>query len=417
MGYLILSTLFTLLLFLVRRIVPSLPLLTDIVLSIAFIIIIGFFVGKFFEYLRFPAISGYLITGLILSPYAFHLLDLEVLNNLTFIGEIALAFIAIQSGMEMKIPFLKKHGRDIARLILSVVIFTFLGTFVASLLIFQKISLETPLKAAILLGVLLILKSPLSTIAVIKESGVKESEMGGKILAIAILKDIFVILLFAILIPILGGKDSSVGLIALELIGSLAIGVVVGGIVVLYMRHINVETPIFVFILAFLISQLRFIHIDPLIVSIITGFFIQNFTFAGEEFQKVLYNIAPGIYLLFFTLADASMDIHIVINLLPITLLLVGVKWLFTELGLIVGTKDPIMRRFGSVGLINQSGLSLILVLLIEKAFPQIGGMIKAITISVVIVTDLFAPALFKHALVKAAMLREKSKGESPPSS
>ncbi len=417
MNYLILSALFTFLLFLVKRIVVSPPLLTDIVLSLAFFIIIGFFLGKFFERLRFPAISGYLIAGLVLSPYSFGLMNFEPLNNLTFITEIALVFIAIQSGMEMKMSFLKKHGKDIVRLTLSIACVTFSGVFITSLLFFKRISLETPLKAAILLGALLILKSPLSTIAVIKESGVKKTEMGDKILGIAILKDIFVILLFAILIPVLSGGNSSAVFVVLELVGSLAVGVVVGVLVALYMRHVNVELSVFIFILAFLVSQLRFIHIDPLIVSIITGFFIQNFTFAGKEFQKVLDSISPAIYLLFFALVHALTDVHMIIKLLPITLILIGVKWIFTELGLIIGTKDSIIRKFGSVGLINQSGLSLVLVLLIESAFPEIGGTIKVITIAVIIVTDLFAPALFKYALVKASMLREKSKGESPLSS
>ncbi len=412
MAYLMLSALFMFLLFLVGRIALSPSILVETVLSLAFFIIIGFFLGKFFERIRFPAISGYLIAGLLLSPYSFGLMNFEPLNNLTFITEIALVFIAIQSGMEMKMSFLKKHGRDIVRLTLSIACITFSGVFIASFLIFQKISLETPLKGAILLGVLLILKSPLSTIAVIKESGVKKTELGDKILGIAILKDIFVILLFAILIPILSGGNSSAVFVVLELVGSLAVGLGVGVLVALYMRHVNVELSIFIFILAFLVSQLRFIHIDPLLVSIITGFFIQNFTSAGKEFQKVLDGISPAIYLLFFALVHALTDIHMIIKFLPITLILIGVKWFFTELGLIVGTKDPIMRKFGSVGLINQSGLSLVLVLLIGETFPAIGDTIKVITIAVIIVTDLFAPALFKYSLVKVSRLKKEDRGK-----
>ncbi|MEA3313840.1 MAG: cation:proton antiporter [Caldisericota bacterium] len=413
MAYLILSAFFTFLLFLVRRVTVPPSVMVDIVLSLAFFVIIGFFLGKFFELLQFPAISGYLIAGLILSPYSFGLMNFGPLNNLTFITEIALVFIAMQSGMEMKMSFLKKHGRGIIKLTLSIACVTFIGVFTASFLIFQKISLETPLKAAILLGVLLILKSPLSTIAVIKESGVKKTEMGDTILAIAILKDIIVILLFAMLISLFGGEGSSVILSIVELIGSLAVGVIVGGLVALYMRHVNVELSVFIFILAFLVSQFRFIHIDPLLVSIITGFFIQNFTFAGEEFQKVLDKISPAIYLLFFALVHALTDVHAIIKVIPIVLILIGVKWLFTELGLIIGTKDPIIKKFGSVGLINQSGLSLVLVLIIESTFPEIGGIIKVITIGVIIVTDLFAPAMFKHALVKAAKERGRSRGKT----
>ena len=139
MNYLILSALFTFLLFLLNKLALSPPILVNIVLSLAFFIIIGFFLGKFFERLRFPAISGYLIAGLVLSPYSFGLMNFEPLNKLTFITEIALVFIAMQSGMEMKMSFLKKHGKDIVRLTLSIACVTFSGVFITSLLFFKRI--------------------------------------------------------------------------------------------------------------------------------------------------------------------------------------------------------------------------------------------------------------------------------------
>ncbi len=404
MGYLILSILFTFLLFIIRRTVGSIPALIDATLSISFIIIIGFFVGKFFEYLHFPAISGYLTAGLILSPYAFHLISIPTLSNLSFIREIALSLIALQSGMEMKLPFLKKHGLSITQLTISIGTITFCGIFITSFLFFKSKSIVMPTQGAILLGILLILKSPLSTIAVIKESNTK-TEMGDVTLGIAILKDILVIIIFATIVPILSGKNPSAISVALQLVSSLFAGAIIGTITALYIRHIHSETQIFVFILAFLVSEVRFIHLDPLLVSVVAGFFIENFTYQGKAFQHIIDNISPGIYLLFFVLADASMDIRIIIKLFPVTLLLIGVKWVSTELGLIVGTKNRTLRKFGSFGLINQSGLSLVLVLLVEEAFPQFGSMIKSITISVIIVTDLFAPILFKKALVKVARI------------
>jgi hypothetical protein len=179
-------------------------------------------------------------------------------------------------------------------------------------------------------------------------------------------------------------------------------------VISLYMRHVKSEVHVFLFVLAFLVSQAYIIHLDPLIICIIIGFSMQNFTLYNTDFQRVLDEISPAIYLLFFTLADAGVDLRTVIQLFPVTIALIGVKWIFTEIGIVLATKDKLMRKFGTFGLLNQSGLSLALVVLVEEAFPQVGIIVKSIVISVIVVTDLFAPVLFKKSLLIADVNENK---------
>ncbi len=406
MGYLTLSLVFTLLLFFVKKsFTPTLPYI-EITISLSFIIIIAFFVGKFFKQLGFPQITGYLITGMLLSPYSFGLLSKNTVQELDFIKEIAITFIALQSGMEMKMSFIKKYGRDVLFLTASIAVTAFTGLFIFSMLFLKQIT-NMYFVGSILLGILLILKSPLSTIAVIKESKT-DTVFGDKILGVAILKDVIVIVIFASIVPFLSGASPTVISVMIELLGSIGLGIAISILIILYMKHVKSEFHVFLFVVAFLVSQASFIHLDPLIISIIIGFSVQNFTLYNKDFQRVLDEMSPIIYLLFFTLADAGINLHVVLQLLPITLGLIGVKWIFTELGIIFATKDKLLRKFGTFGLLNQSGLSLVLVVLVEEAFPAVGEIVKGIVISVIVITDLFAPVLFKKSLMVASTVESK---------
>ncbi len=374
----------------------QLPSAYDVMLSLAFIMLIGLFTGKFFKSIGFPEITGYLITGMFVSPYLFGLVPASTLKEVKFIEEVAITFIALQSGMEMKVSFLKKQWKEIILLTLSIGVVVFIGLFFAAVLLFRN-KITDYWIFAILIGVLLVLKSPLSTIAVIKDSQT-HTLFGDKILSIAILKDIIVTLIFVLIIAY-GKGNLSVGGVISHVVFSMLFGVLVGFVISVYIRKVTVERHIFILIVGFIVSQIYLINLDPLLASIIIGFFIQNFTNCGKDIESVLDQISPIIYLLFFVLADASIDYRVVISLLPITMIFIAVKWVFSELGILLATKDKVMRKYGTFGLLNQSGLSIALVIIVESVFPQIGPQIKGIVLSIVVITDLFAPFLFKKAL------------------
>ncbi len=64
-------------------------------------------IGAFFNRFKLPLISGFLFTGLIAGPYVLGLIQVEVIENLRFIDEIALAVIAFAAGNELYIKELR----------------------------------------------------------------------------------------------------------------------------------------------------------------------------------------------------------------------------------------------------------------------------------------------------------------------
>ena len=73
---------------------------------------LGLLAGKVTKKVRLPNVTGYIIIGLIVGPYALNLLPLQVVEDFEIISDIALGFIAFSIGSEFKLSYLKKIGKS-----------------------------------------------------------------------------------------------------------------------------------------------------------------------------------------------------------------------------------------------------------------------------------------------------------------
>ena len=79
--------------------------------SLALIFLLGLIMGRVFEKLKLPGLLGMIITGMILSPYAFNLLDPLILEISADLRQVALIIILTRAGLSLDINELKKLGR------------------------------------------------------------------------------------------------------------------------------------------------------------------------------------------------------------------------------------------------------------------------------------------------------------------
>lgn len=79
--------------------------------SLALIFLLGLIMGRVFEKLKLPGLLGMIITGMILSPYAFNLLDPIILEISADLRQVALIIILTRAGLSLDINELKKLGR------------------------------------------------------------------------------------------------------------------------------------------------------------------------------------------------------------------------------------------------------------------------------------------------------------------
>lgn len=80
------------------------------IISLAYIFILGMSLSWCFKKIKFPNLLAYIITGIILGPYALNLIDDSILNISSELRQIALIIILIRAGITLNISDLKKVG-------------------------------------------------------------------------------------------------------------------------------------------------------------------------------------------------------------------------------------------------------------------------------------------------------------------
>ena len=72
------------------------------------------------------------------------------------------------------------------------------------------------------------------------------------------------------------------------------------------------------------------------------------------------------------------------------------------RLGAAIADAPLVVRRYAGFGLMPQAGLALALSLLFARTFPQFGAAAGALTLGVVALNEILAPALFRAALLRS---------------
>ncbi|MCK5761127.1 MAG: cation:proton antiporter, partial [Candidatus Delongbacteria bacterium] len=84
------------------------PTAIPILLILGTIIVMGFYVGNNMKLMKLPSLIGYMIFGILLGPSLFDVMNVTIQKDLSFITDIALSFVALSIGLELKFSILKK---------------------------------------------------------------------------------------------------------------------------------------------------------------------------------------------------------------------------------------------------------------------------------------------------------------------
>lgn len=174
------------------------PLLHDIVILLGFSVVVVFILQRF----RLPSILGFLLTGLIIGPYGFSLIEkLEQIEILSEIGVILLLFVI---GMELTV----KQLSSIKRTVFYGGILQVGLTIGVTTLIY--LSLGFPWKQSVFIGFLFSLSSTAIVLKILQDRNEISSPHGRTALGLLIFQDIIVVpmMLFT---PLLAGNSTDLG--------------------------------------------------------------------------------------------------------------------------------------------------------------------------------------------------------------
>jgi Kef-type K+ transport system membrane component KefB len=111
-----------------------------VMLRLPLILAISYHVGHVFQKFRMPAISGYLVTGVLSGPCIMALLSEDGITNVKFIFRLCLACIALSAGSEMHLMEIRKTFAAVSVLTMSISFFSWAFVFVTVMLLADQVS-------------------------------------------------------------------------------------------------------------------------------------------------------------------------------------------------------------------------------------------------------------------------------------
>lgn len=403
---------------------PHAPHAGTTAMMLGFTLLSAYIAGGAAAAIGLPRVTGYVLIGIAVGPFALEVLSGAMVEDLRTIDELALALIALTAGGELKVKEIRRMLAQIVSVGLAVMAIVVVG--VAALVLAARpwlpLLADRPigfaLAFALLLGIWCANSSPDATIAVINETG-SRGPVTETILGVTVFKDVLVIVAFAAALSFAGpltrpdaSLDVSVlGTVAWEVGGALAVGALAGWAFSAYLVRVSGRSILATLVFTFVLTQIaREIHVELLLLAIAAGFVIENFSAAGDELMNALEANAIVVFALFFALAGAALDLGALAEYWAVALAIVAVRLVLTWLGAwtagrVVDLSEDV-SRLAWRGLISQAGVTLGLSLLVQAAFPEWGATFVAITAAVIIVHLLVGPVLLKSALLASGEAR-----------
>ena len=389
-------------------------------LAFGFVMLSALFAGRLIEKLKMPKLTGYLVTGLVAGPFALQLITAPMVSALRLVEGTAVCLIALTAGGELNFEKVKPLLRIVRSMTLWAVVggallLTLAVLAVSPLLSFmQPLTIVQAVAVSTVIGITLASQSPAVVIALLEETR-SDGPVSQTTLALVVISDLVVIVLFAVASSVanvvMGGTAEPVATllaIAWELFGSMVIGLVVGILMAIYLRQVKGGRALFVLVVCIVVAELgRAVHLDPLIVMLAAGVFIENVT--QIEASELIHDIESAslpLYLVFFAVAGAVIRIDLLASVAVPALILVAVRalgfwWGSRRAGRVTGAPEAV-TKYTWIGLLPQAGLALALALLIKRTFPTFGAEASVLVLSIAGINQLVTPVFLRLALVRA---------------
>jgi Trk K+ transport system NAD-binding subunit len=145
------------------------------------------------------------------------------------------------------------------------------------------------------------------------------------------------------------------------------------------------------------------ILLEPLLICMVGSFWLTNRSTYRDEFRYLLHRVEIPIFVIFFTLVGESLDVGIVLTILPLTLIIFATRLVALFIGGYAGgiiAKDPPQfNRYTWMAYVTQAGVGLGLAKEVAIEFPQLGTDFTTTLVAVIVIGQLVGPPLFKFAI------------------
>ena len=422
---------------------------------VAILLLVALFSTRVVRILKLPNVTGYILTGIIMGPFVFGLLFngftyegikegiiYKHVNTINWVSTVALGFIAFSIGTSFKKATIKALGK-------KVLVITILEALSATLLVLavlitlhfifrQYISIELVLTLAAIASA----TAPAATLMVIKQYQAR-GPLVDTLLPVVALDDAAALILFAIFFQLANtfasGVPLSIYTVLLKPLIEIAISVATGlvlGLLISFMNRFfksrnnrliwcifSVFAALGVYYL-FKSPALGGFELSSLLTCMTAGSIYTNFVSDSNRTLDVMDRFTSPIYMMFFVISGASLDLTIFFDKNGLIVLIIAVvyvifrflgKWVGAYSGASITRCEPKVKKYLGFALIPQAGVAIGLATTAYTLFNKnpdtayAGSLILAIILTSTLVYELIGPMVAKFALNKAGEIPKEN--------
>lgn len=399
----------------------------NMIFGIGLLIICALLGGKLISLLKFPKVTGYIIVGILIGPYALKVVSIEMLEGLTVVRQVAIGLIGYTIGLELKFSKLKKTGKQVT-------VITIVQAIVTAILVFGAVYIyktvtngDYRLTYALILGAIATATAPGPIIAVVKSYRTK-GPVTDVLLPLVALDDAIGIMLFAVALSlgtslISGPVSTSKMIIApvMEIGLSIFFGVLIGYILQFVLKKFNRESDalLLMFILALVFTGIGIgivVHASAILLPMTIGVVLTNTleTKYQHRLTKLTDLFAAPVLVAFFTIAGAELKLFLLAEVGILGLIYLVIRVIGKVSGAHFSAKimkaPKTVTKYLGLTLIPQAGVALDMAITTQARFAEadlidyikVGDTIMAIVLAATVIYEVFGLIVVKTALHKA---------------
>lgn len=419
-----------------------------IFLYIAFVLIVALGSTRLMKVLKLPNVTGYIITGIIVGPFVFGLffnnftfdgikdgVIYQYVNKVNWISNIALGFIAFSIGTSFKKSMIKSVGKRVLIITIFEALFASIAVIIALLILHLCMPNEVSISTVLTLGAIASATAPAATLMVIKQYKAR-GKLVDTLLPVVALDDAAALILFAILFQAattltVGGDFSFYKMIIkpiIEILVSLGIGIVFGFIISFLNKFFKSRNNRLILIIFSIFASAGLYHLfrcdfmggfelSNLLMCMCTGAIFTNMRQDSGKTLDLLDRFTTPIYLLFFVISGASLDLTIFTDRSGLIVILIAAIYIVTRMvgkwsgaftGAVISKCEPEVKKYLGFALAPQAGVAIGLATTANSIFSEnpetahYGAIIIAVILTSTLIYELFGPTISKFALEKS---------------
>lgn len=383
------------------------------ILGLGFVLILGLLSAKAAERVKTPAITAYLVLGILIGPYVLNFIPGGVLAASGLISNVALSLIAFSIGQN----FSKSTFRQVGRQVMWISILETLGAWLITILALMAFKVEGYI--ALIFGAIAAASAPAAIIMIVRQYKAR-GKFVDTLMGVVALDDAWGLIIFSLSLAISKAMYShlatSFTTVALKALLEIGISFLLGGVLGFLLSRIGrllknkTELLIYTVGIIFITTGLAlYLHASVLLSCMFLGAVVVNLNNESFKFFEVLTDIDWPIYLVFFVLAGASLELDLLmqIGLIGVVYLVFRVigKIAGTYLGAVISKADEDVKKYLSLGLLPQAGVALGMALIAKEQFPEVGGVIFTTVAATTVVYEIIGPFFVKMSLQKSGQI------------